>query len=61
MVICECSICDSWVIGNNNENDRNEWLIDFFNITILIQYHKKGKYKLHNQAGRVDILIIIES
>ena len=30
--------------------------------TILIQYHcKNGKEHQHNQAGRIDILIIIES
>ena len=28
VIICECSINDCWVIGNNNNNDRNEWLID---------------------------------
>ena len=32
VVICECTICDRWVIGNNNDNnDRNEWLIDWNN------------------------------
>ena len=37
----------------------NGWLIE---TTILIQYHcKNGKEKQHNQAGRIDILIIIES
>ena len=37
----------------------NGWLIG---TTILIQYHcKNGKEKQHNQAGRIDILIIMES
>ena len=37
----------------------NGWLIE---TTILIQYHcKNGKEKQHNQAGRTDILINIES
>ena len=60
MIICECSICDCWVIGNNNDNDdRNEWLIGTI---ILIQYHcNNEKEKHHNQAERIDILIIIES
>ena len=35
------------------------WLTE---TTILIQYHcKNGKEKQHNQADRIDILIIIES
>ena len=39
--------------------EMNGWLIE---TTILIQYHcKNGKEKQHNQAGRIDILIIIES
>ena len=37
----------------------NGWLTK---TTILIQYHcKNNKEKQHNQAGRIDILIIIES
>ena len=36
----------------------NGWLIE---TTILIQYHcKNGKDKQHNQADKIDILIIIE-
>ena len=39
--------------------EMNGWLIG---TTILIQYHcKNGKEKQHNQAGRIDIFIIIES
>ena len=39
--------------------EMNGWLIE---TTILIQYHcKNGKEKQHNQAGRIDIFIIIES
>ena len=37
----------------------NGWLIE---TTVLIQYHcKNGNEKQHNQADKVDILIIIES
>ena len=39
--------------------EMNGWLIV---TTILIQYHcKNGNEKQHNQAGRIDILIIMES
>ena len=39
--------------------EMNGWSIE---TTILIQNHcKNGKEKQHNQAGRIDILIIIES
>ena len=52
---------DRWVIGNNNDDDdQNEWLIDGNNnpnsVSLL-----KWQRKQHNQAGRIDILIIIES
>ena len=39
--------------------EMNGWLIE---TTILIQYHcKNDKEKQHNQAGRIDILIMIET
>ena len=38
--------------------EMNGWLIE---TTILIQYHWKWQEKQHNQAERIDILIIIES
>ena len=39
--------------------EMNGWLIE---TTILIQYHcKNGNKKQHNQADRIDILIIMES
>ena len=39
--------------------EMNGWLIE---ITILIQYHcNNGKEKQHNQADKIDILIITES
>ena len=39
--------------------EMNGWLIE---TTILIQYHcKNGNEKQYNQAGKIDILIIMES
>ena len=52
-------IAGSFVIISIIIIEMNGWLIE---TTILIQYHcKNGNEKQHNQAGKIDILIIIES
>ena len=58
-VIVQYVIDRSLVITMMMMIEMNGWSIE---TTILIQYHcKNGKEKQHNQAGRIDILIIIES
>ena len=52
-------IAGSFVIISIIIIEMNGWLIE---TTILIQYHgKNGNEKQHNQAGKIDILKIIES
>ena len=58
-VIVQYVMVGSLVITMMMMIEMNGWLIE---TTILIQYHcKNGKEKQHNQAGRIDILKIIES